>query len=89
MINNQKTKRQLKTFLFIVLVDILNVGRTRRTQFSFKGHHSQFWFNLVQRFQRRRFKCDLYENMPNLHIRYKSAERKMLQKAKEYMLNYS
>jgi hypothetical protein len=87
MINNQKTKRQLKTFLFLVLVG--NVGRARRTQFSFKGHHSQFWLNLVQRFQRRRFKCDLYENMPNLHILYKSAERKMLQKTKEYMLNYS
>jgi hypothetical protein len=30
-----------------------------------------------------------YQNMPNLHNRYKSAERKISQKKKEYMLNYS
>jgi hypothetical protein len=26
-----------------------------------KDHHSQICFNLVQRFQRRRFKCDLFK----------------------------
>jgi hypothetical protein len=30
-----------------------------------------------------------YQNMPNLHNRYKSTERKMSQKNLEYMLNYS
>jgi hypothetical protein len=30
-----------------------------------------------------------YQNMPNLHKRYKSAERKISQKNPEYMLNYS
>jgi hypothetical protein len=30
-----------------------------------------------------------YQNMPNLHNRYKSAERKISQKNAEYMLNYS
>ena len=30
-----------------------------------------------------------YQNMPNLHIRYISAERKISQKKSEYMLNYS
>jgi methionine salvage enolase-phosphatase E1 len=30
-----------------------------------------------------------YQNMPNLHNRYKSAERKMSQKNPQYMLNYS
>jgi hypothetical protein len=30
-----------------------------------------------------------YQNMPNLHNRYKSAERKISQKNPEYMLNYS
>ena len=30
-----------------------------------------------------------YQNMPNLHNRYKSAERKITQKNPEYMLNYS
>jgi hypothetical protein len=30
-----------------------------------------------------------YQNMPTLHNRYKSAERKISQKNPEYMLNYS
>jgi hypothetical protein len=30
-----------------------------------------------------------YQNMPNLHNRYISAERKISQKNTEYMLNYS
>jgi antibiotic biosynthesis monooxygenase (ABM) superfamily enzyme len=30
-----------------------------------------------------------YQNMPNLHNWYKSAERKIAQKNPEYMLNYS
>ena len=30
-----------------------------------------------------------YQNLPNLHNRYKSAERKISQKYLEYMLNYS
>jgi hypothetical protein len=30
-----------------------------------------------------------YQNMPNLHNRYKSAERKISQKNPEYMINYS
>ena len=30
-----------------------------------------------------------YQNMPNLHNRYKSAERKISQKNAEYILNYS
>jgi hypothetical protein len=30
-----------------------------------------------------------YQNMPNLHNRYKLAERKISQKNTEYMLNYS
>jgi hypothetical protein len=30
-----------------------------------------------------------YQNMPNLHNRYKLAERKIPQKNSDYMLNYS
>ena len=30
-----------------------------------------------------------YQNMPNMHNRYKSAEKKISQKNTEYMLNYS
>ena len=51
-----------------------------------KDHPCHVWFNLVQR---RRFKCDLYQNMPNLHNRYKSAEIKISQKNPEYIINYS
>jgi hypothetical protein len=50
-----------------------------------KDHPCQVWCNLVQQFRRKRFKCDLYQNMPNLHIRYKSAERKISQKNPEYV----
>jgi hypothetical protein len=45
-----------------------------------RDHPCQVWFNLVQWFLRRRFKCDLLSNMPNLHNRYESAERKISQK---------
>ena len=48
-----------------------------------RDHPCQVWFNLVQRFLRKTFKCDLYQNMPNLHNRYKSAERKISQKNPE------
>jgi hypothetical protein len=37
-----------------------------------KDHPCQRWCNLVQQFRRKSIKCDLYQNMPNLHIRYKS-----------------
>jgi mannose/fructose/N-acetylgalactosamine-specific phosphotransferase system component IID len=43
-----------------------------------KDYPSQIWFNLVQRFQRRRFKYDFYQNIPNLHNLYKLAERKKM-----------
>ena len=50
-----------------------------------KDYPSQIWFNLVPQFQRRRFKYDFYQNMPNLHNLYKSAERKISQKSLEYI----
>jgi hypothetical protein len=51
-----------------------------------KDYPSQFWFNLVQWFQRRRFECNLLSKyMPNLHNRYKSAERKNSQKPGIYV----
>ena len=55
-----------------------------------RDHPCQVWFNLVQRFQRRKLKNVIfYQNMPNLHNQYQSAERKISQKNPEYMLNYS
>ena len=48
-----------------------------------KDYPCQVWFNLVQRFQRRRFKCDLLSKYAyNLHNRYKSAERKFHRKTR-------
>jgi hypothetical protein len=55
-----------------------------------RDHTCQVWFNLVQRFQSRKFKNVIfYQNMPNLHNRYKSAERKISQNKTEYKLNCS
>jgi hypothetical protein len=53
---------QLKKFLFLVTAAILNGGRGCQTQIErdpSRVRPCQAWFNLVQRFQRRRFKCDL------------------------------
>jgi hypothetical protein len=51
-----------------------------------KDHPCQVCFNLVQQFQRRRFKCDLLSKYAYLHNRHKSAERKISQKNPEYIL---
>ena len=45
----------------------------------------QVWFNLVQRFRGKDLNVIFYQNMPNLHNRYKSAERKISQKTPEYI----
>ena len=82
----------MKKFLFLVTAAILNGGQGCQTQFwkrPTQGPSLQVWFNLVQPFQRRRFKCDLFQIMPNLNNQYKSAERKISQKNQEYMINYS
>ena len=47
-----------------------------------KDYPSQIWFNLVQCF-REDLNVIFYQNMPNLHNWYKSAERKISQKKKE------
>jgi hypothetical protein len=44
-----------------------------------KDHPSQICFNLVQRFQWEDLNVIFHQNMPNLHNRYKSAERKISQ----------
>ena len=53
-----------------------------------KDYPSQIWFNLVQRFREENLNVIIYQNMPNLHNLYKSAERKISQITPEYMLNY-
>jgi hypothetical protein len=42
-----------------------------------------FWFS---GFRGEESNVIFYQNMPNLHIRYKSAERKIAQKNSDYML---
>jgi hypothetical protein len=54
-----------------------------------RDHPCQVCVNLVQQFQRKDLNVIFYQNMPNLHNRYKLAERKISQKNPEYMLNYS
>jgi hypothetical protein len=58
-----KSNGQLKKFLFLVTEAILNGGRNVTVKHNCerdppKDHPCQVWFNLVQGFQRRRFKCD-------------------------------
>ena len=52
------------------------------------GLHKDYLFGLIwfSGFRGKDLNVIFYQNMPNLHNRYKSAER---QKNPEYMLNYS
>jgi hypothetical protein len=54
-----------------------------------KDYPSQIWFNLFSGFREEDLNVIFFQNMPNLHNRYKSAERNISQKNPEYMLNYS
>jgi hypothetical protein len=54
-----------------------------------RHHPCQVWFNLFSGFRGEDLNVIFYQNMPNLHNRYISAERKISQKNPEYMLNYS
>ena len=47
---------------------------------------SVIWFS---GFRGEDLNVNFYQNIPNLHNRYKSTERKIYQKNSEYMLNYS
>ena len=48
-----------------------------------RDHPCQVWFNLVQRFRGENLNVIFYQNMPNLHNRYNSAEIFFLQKNPE------
>jgi hypothetical protein len=54
-----------------------------------KDHPSKFALIWFSGFRGEDLNVMFYQNMPNLHNRYKSAERKISQKNQEYMLNYS
>jgi hypothetical protein len=51
-----------------------------------RDHPCQVWFS---GFREEDLNVIFYQNMPNLHNWYISAERKISQKDQEYMLNYS
>jgi hypothetical protein len=68
--------------------------RARLSDTFYKGtHHGTIlaWFGLIwfSSFRGEDLNVIFYQNMPNLHNRYKSAESKISQKNPEYMLNYS
>jgi hypothetical protein len=71
---------QLKKFLFLVITAILNGGWSCRTQYlkrdyprTIPARFGLIWFS---GFRAKDLNVILYQNMPNLHNRYKSAERK-------------
>jgi hypothetical protein len=73
-----------------VTAAILNGGRGFRTQFwkgpTLPAKSALIWFS---GFWGEDLNVIFYQNMPNLHNRYKSAERNISQKNPEHMLNYS
>jgi hypothetical protein len=54
-----------------------------------KDHPAKFALTCFSGFRGEDLNVIFYQNMPNFHILYKSAERKISQKNLEYMLNYS
>ena len=54
-----------------------------------KDHPCQFGLIWFCGFREEDLNVIFYQNIPNLHNRHKSAERKISQKNTEYMLNYS
>jgi hypothetical protein len=82
----------LKKFLFLVTAAILNGGRGCRDTIlkwdyprTIPAKFALIWFS---GFRWEDSNVIFYQNMPNLHNRSKSAERKISQKNPEYMLNY-
>jgi hypothetical protein len=77
----------LKKFLFLVTATILNGGQSCQTQ-NLKGTHPRtiptrfgvIWFC---GFRGKDLSVIFYQNMPNLHNWYKSAERKISLKKPE------
>ena len=79
----------MKKFLFLITAAILNKGR-RLSDTILKGSHpARFGLIWFSGFKGEDINVIFYQNMPNLHNRYKSAERKISQKNPEYMLIYS
>ena len=82
-----KQKFTIKKFLFLVTAAILNGGRGCRTKYWKGTIPAKFALNWFSCFRGEDLNVIFYQNMPNLHNRYISAERKISQKNPEYMLN--
>ena len=70
----------MKKFLFLVTAAILNGGRGCQTQFRKGPTPARFGLIWFRGFRKEDLNVIFYQNMPNLHNRYKSAERKISQK---------
>jgi hypothetical protein len=66
-------------------MQIRKKGDEIKKKSSSRDHPCQFWFNLVPGFRGEDLNVIFNQNMPNLHNRYKSAERKKSLKNTEYM----
>jgi hypothetical protein len=81
----------LKKFLFLVTAAILEGGAVGHNFERDPPRDHPFRFGLIwfSGFRGEDLNVIFYQNMPNLHNWYKSAERKISQISLEYMLNYS
>jgi hypothetical protein len=75
----------LKKFLFLVTATILDIVLKGTDPGTIPVRFGLIWFSC---FRREDLNVIFYQNMPNLHNRYKSAERNILHKNPEHMLNY-
>ena len=83
----------MKKILFLATAAILN-GGLGLSDIILKGTHpgtipARFDLIWFIGFRGEDLNVICYQNMPNLHNWYKSAERKISQKNPEYILNYS
>ena len=76
----------MKKFIFLVTAAILNGCRTQFWKGPTPAKFALIWFS---GFRGEDLNVIFYQNMPNLHNRYKLAERQISQKNPEYMLIYS
>jgi hypothetical protein len=83
----------LKKFLFLVTAAILNGGRGSQDTILNGAHPgtipARFGLIWFSGFRGKDLNVIFYQNMPNLHNWYKSAERIISQENPEYMLNLS
>ena len=83
----------MKKFLFLVTAAILNGGRGSQDTILNGAHPgtipARFGLIWFSGFRGKDLNVIFYQNMPNLHNWYKSAERIISQENPEYMLNLS